>query len=400
MTWICDSVKDRGTDLSTSARISSSQGKVSASVEDKSSTVENKMLQVCPCGWQKVTSVKGLRTHQGKKKCVAKKGQSSRIDQYFLRSQSSQSDEVQRQVENHSSQDISNAATEEEGVVREDAGDTEASMLARERTMEQKVRVRWPRANDSKEWEIVNRDLSVILSRLRGNAMERLEKMGDIMYSYGVERFGVHERKRSERVQSGKSRRQREIEKLVKERRQLRKQWKKATEEEREGIKVLQEELRSRLAVLRRAEHLRKKRRKKEYARTGYFRDPFKFVKGLFSQEKGGQLKAERLEVEEYLRNTYSDLEKNRIVGFPPDIPPLGGIEHEMDVRPPRWKEVQEVVRLFQRIKWAFGESLSTSSPCQHMALSHGKINSWHYQQTVSSQSDQSPVGHLEYRDH
>ncbi|MDF4372495.1 hypothetical protein P3381_24570, partial [Vibrio parahaemolyticus] len=65
----------------------------------------------------------------------------------------------------------------------------------------------------------------------------------------------------------------------------------------------------------------------------------------MFSQEKGGQLKAERLEVEEYLRNTYSDLEKNGMVGFPPDTPPLGGIEHEMDVRPPRWKEVQEVVR-------------------------------------------------------
>ncbi|MDG2555567.1 hypothetical protein P7M41_26620, partial [Vibrio parahaemolyticus] len=145
--------------------------------------------------------------------------------------------------------------------------------------------------------------MSVILSRLRGNAVEKLDKMGDIIYSYGAERFGVHERKRSERVQSGKSRRQREIEKLVKERRQLRKQWKKATEEERERTNILQEELRSRLAVLRRAERLRKKRRKKEHARTGFFRDPFMFVKGLFSQEKGGQLKAERLEVEEYLRN-------------------------------------------------------------------------------------------------
>ncbi|MDF4372496.1 hypothetical protein P3381_24575, partial [Vibrio parahaemolyticus] len=65
---------------------------------------------------------------------------------------------------------------------------------------------------------------------------------------------------------SGKSRRQKEIEELVKESRQLRKVWRKATEEEREGINVLQEELRSRLAVLRRAEHLRKKRRKKDMA--------------------------------------------------------------------------------------------------------------------------------------
>ena len=80
----------------------------------------------------------------------------------------------------------------------------------------------------------------------------------------------------------------------------------RATEEEREGINVLQEELRSRLAILRGAEYLRKKRKKKEYVQTDFYRDPFKFVMGLFNQEKGGQLKATKSEVEEYLRNSYS----------------------------------------------------------------------------------------------
>jgi len=49
--------------------------------------------------------------------------------------------------------------------------------------------------------------------------------------------------------------------------------------------------------------------------------------------------------VEEYLRNTYLDLEQCRVVGLPPDMPPLGEIAHKMDVRPPKWKEVEEVVR-------------------------------------------------------
>ncbi|MGH0188131.1 UNVERIFIED_CONTAM: hypothetical protein FKN15_028214 [Acipenser sinensis] len=40
-------------------------------------------------------------------KCLREKGQGPRIDQYFLRSQSSQSNEIQRQEANHSSQDIS-----------------------------------------------------------------------------------------------------------------------------------------------------------------------------------------------------------------------------------------------------------------------------------------------------
>ena len=49
--------------------------------------------------------------------------------------------------------------------------------------MEQKARVKWPRANSNKEWEAVNRDLSIISGRLGGNASNRLEKMGDIIYS-------------------------------------------------------------------------------------------------------------------------------------------------------------------------------------------------------------------------
>ena len=71
----------------------------------------------------------------------------------------------------------------------------------------------------------------------------------------------------------------------------------------------------------------------------------FRFVKGLFNQEKGGQLKATKAEVEKYLRNTCSVLEQCRVVCLPSDMPPLGEIAHKMDVKPPSWKKVEEVVR-------------------------------------------------------
>ena len=68
---------------------------------------------------------------------MAKEGQCARIDQYFLRSQPNKSDEVQRQVENHSPKDINNTATEvEEEVQRRDAADTEGNRPVRERNME------------------------------------------------------------------------------------------------------------------------------------------------------------------------------------------------------------------------------------------------------------------------
>ena len=97
MRWRCDSVKNRGTDLFSRARPgqNSSQSKESVAGENKSGRLEGNKLQVYPCGWQKVTSVRG-------KRCVVKEGQCGRIDQYFLRGQSNKSDEVQRQVENHS----------------------------------------------------------------------------------------------------------------------------------------------------------------------------------------------------------------------------------------------------------------------------------------------------------
>ena len=65
--------------------------------------------------------------------------------------------------------------------------------------------------------------------------------------------------------------------------------------------------MRGRLRILRRAEHLEKK---KEEERTAFYRDPFKFVQGLFSQEKGGHLKSSKLKEENYLRKAYSDLEE------------------------------------------------------------------------------------------
>ena len=75
-------------------------------------------------------------------------------------------------------------------LLRRDAADTEVNRPVRERNMKQKARVMWPRANSNKEWEAVNKYLSLILSRLGENASYRLEKMGDIIYSYGVEDLG------------------------------------------------------------------------------------------------------------------------------------------------------------------------------------------------------------------
>lgn len=51
-------------------------------------------LQNCICGWSRITTARGLKIHQGKKKCLSKLSKGSRIDQYLLRTRSNQSSEA------------------------------------------------------------------------------------------------------------------------------------------------------------------------------------------------------------------------------------------------------------------------------------------------------------------
>lgn len=287
---------DPGTDTTTSKN----------SVHETTTAVAGHSLQVCTCGWAKITSFRGLRTHQGKRGCLREQRQEPRIDQYFLRSnQSNQSIEAQRRGKNQSSQSISTPVTEEDNTITEMSVEepTQPQRPPKEEKIKgQRPRVKWPKAVEKREWETVNTDLTKILQQQVGTAEKKLERLGNIIYYYGEKRFGVNIR-RSNKVTSvpAKSRRQQEIERLVRERRQLRKQWKKASDAEREGLMLLQGDIKPRLATLRRAENLRKLRKKKEHTRTRFYKNPFKFVKDLLTREKCGTLKIPKQELEEHL---------------------------------------------------------------------------------------------------
>lgn len=315
---------------------------------ESTTTAAGQALQVCLCGWSKITSARGLKIHQGKRGCLRQQKQGPRIDQYFLRSnESNKSSEAQRQDENQSSQSISTSEAEEESTsTRMPVDEPTQSQRPRERTLEHRPRVKWPKAVEKREWETVNNDLINILEQQVGTAEVKLERMGNIIYQYGVERFGV-QGKRSDEATAvpPKSRRQQEIERLVKERRQLRKQWKKASDAEREGLQLLQGEIKTRLTTLRKAENLRKLRKKKERTRTQFFKNPFKFVKDLFASEKSGTLKASRQELEEYMERVHQDTKRHEQLAIPRDIPPVQPPEVSMETCPPKWKEVEDTVR-------------------------------------------------------
>lgn len=128
---------------------------------------------------------------------------------------------------------------------------------------------------------------------------------------------------------------------MVKERRDLRKEWKKSSPEERAGINLLQKDLKEHLGRLRRTENIRT-RRKKESARTSSYKDPFRFVKALFTKEKSGSLKVSKKELEDHLKATHTDSQRHEQRVIPSDMPPIPQPEHQLDDSPPRWSEVEK----------------------------------------------------------
>lgn len=83
-----------------------------------------------------------------------------------------------------------------------------------------RLQVKWPKSNSKKEWAKIDADLIKILNGIKGSVEKKLEKMGDLIYSYGAERFGAKEMgKKHVTSILPKSRRQQQIERLVRERR-------------------------------------------------------------------------------------------------------------------------------------------------------------------------------------
>ncbi|CAJ1066597.1 olfactory receptor 6N2-like protein [Xyrichtys novacula] len=91
---------------------------------------------------------------------------------------------------------------------------------------------------------------------------------GGIIFEECKERFG--EAKKKQPTAPRKGRREKDIEQLVRDRRKLRWNWRKATSEEKIGLKELWDELRQKLARLRRVERIRRRRKKREKERTSF----------------------------------------------------------------------------------------------------------------------------------
>lgn len=78
------------------------------------------------------------------------------------------------------------------------------------------------------------------------------------------------------------------------------------------GIAVLTDDVRSELARLGRTDRIRKMKKGRTKDRARFLKEPFRFTKYLLGRERPGSLRCTKGEVEQYLRETHSDPERNK----------------------------------------------------------------------------------------
>ena len=263
--------------------------------------------KVCWCG-KVFSSMKGIRIYQTRMRCSAIPSPAE--DQQLPPSNTDLPDPVHRSEGSHQPP---GETEDSQGQVSNHNSTVDSAQPCGEEVIEGwKAKIQWPAMAEEREWCEFDEDITSILeNNLKGTSKRKLEVMGDMIYNLGESRCGILEKKKKQALKEP-SRRQREIKRLRQELRSLRKRWKKADVDEKEGLAELRDQVRKKLGFLRRAEYQRRKKKEKERQRKPFFKNPYQFTKGLFSQSKNGELQVSKEVLEEHLRKTYSDESRSR----------------------------------------------------------------------------------------
>ena len=132
-----------------------------------------------------------------------------------------------------------------------------------------KQQIQWP-PSDDKRWESFDENLDKILgSTLMGDVHRKLSSLSTIVYAVGQERFGLVKTRDGKEADiiNKPNQRQLEIQKLRTEINSINKQYRKARNEEKEGLRQLRFILREKKNHLQKAERIKKARKERSRKR-------------------------------------------------------------------------------------------------------------------------------------
>lgn len=270
---------------------------------------------ICCCGTL-VRTEKGLKIHRTKMGCKGEAKQRIAPDEG-----TSQSSEAISQVYNHRADCLSARSTPVEEIVD------------------------WPSMKCNEKWELFERGVLAKLGRLSGSLHDRFVRLSEKIYEEGKEVFGVKRRHANKVEKVGESRRQQLIKQLKREKNNLKKRWRRASEEEKPEINGLVEEARKRLLEVQRAERTAVKKRKRKQANEGFSRNPFGYAKTLVEEKKSGRLMANKEEIDKHLDKILGvEIRKQELGGIPQvERPTMPG--KSFDVADIKFGEVWAVIR-------------------------------------------------------
>ena len=178
--------------------------------------------------------------------------------------------------------------------------------------IKRKERINWPKGN-SPAWKSLDDDMSLLLKTLTASAEIRAKNNPNVIYGMCRERFGIKEVNQRKATQAGPSRRQRKCMDLREEINLLKNAVRDAPENEKEAIKELQREKLKKLRLAKRAETLRKNRKKFASNCKEFLSQPYNFARNLLSPKPKGDMESSKEEVEKFLEKAHSDPERDKI---------------------------------------------------------------------------------------
>ena len=280
----------------------------------------------CVCG-RSFSSARGRNIHRGKMKCSWQA--ESSVD---LASVSTS--EAPGPVDNHSARDIKALLAEN---------------ISFEPPSGRSEKIKWPAAND-KMWEKF--DL-VVVGKLKEiqegkTFQDRMNLHCKVVYEEGREMFGCVDNKCGKKmVPSYTNRRKKLIEKLIDERRGLRRSLRMATTNiDKNHFQTLLKTLAQKLSKLRVAEKRREKQRTLRKQRGLFKKDPYRTIKGILTPEPVGELICTKEEIDMHLKQTYGDTLRHIPLGILNGLPDNApNPSHSFNMKMITWKEHESIIK-------------------------------------------------------
>ena len=149
--------------------------------------------------------------------------------------------------------------------------------------MKRKPKIAWLAASEKSSYQKLEEIVCKKINKMKGT-VQRLRKLAETIYETGKEEFGEEQvKKKKTESRGGDSRRERRMKEIRKEKNDLRKRWRQAKPDEKEGLSVLYENIKKKCRNMGRNIRRNERRRESKRTREQFLKNPYAATKKMFT---------------------------------------------------------------------------------------------------------------------